>query len=163
MKPLVYYPDDRLVVPAEPVERIDTATGELARQMIATMQDNRGIGLAGPQVGVMERLFVVRVPEDEPRVFINPLITAVSPDTGRYEEGCLSIPGVYADVTRPREITVEAWDEKGNRFSLDAEGLLARVILHEYDHLEGRLFIDHLSVRKRERLLRAYHKPDGEE
>lgn len=159
----MYYPDDRLIRPAAPVDRIDADVVALTRQMIATMEGNRGIGLAGPQVGVMERLFVVRVPEDEPRVFINPRITAISPDTGRYEEGCLSIPGVYADVTRPREITVEAWDEGGEFFSMTADGLLARVILHEYDHLEGKLFIDHLSTRKRERLLRAYTCPDGEQ
>lgn len=163
MIPLVYYPDDRLLASAQPVGKIDGTTGQLIRQMIATMETNHGIGLAGPQVGVMERLFVVRVPDEEPLAFINPRIVAVSPDTGRYEEGCLSIPGVYADVTRPLEITVEAWDPGGTHFSLDATGLLARVIQHEYDHLEGVLFIDHLSTRKRERLLRAYRAPVAEE
>jgi peptide deformylase len=134
----------------------------LTRDMVETMHAEKGIGLAGPQVGRMDRLFVVHVPEDDPRVFINPKIVAVSPDEGAYEEGCLSIPGVYADVRRPLEITVEAWDEGGNHFSLDAAGILARVIQHEYDHLEGILFFEHLTRRKQERLLRNYRKPgDG--
>lgn len=132
----------------------------LAQQMIETMHAAKGIGLAGPQVGRMDRLFVVHVPDDEPRVFINPRITAVSPDEGLYEEGCLSIPGVYADVKRPLEVTVEAWDETGAFFQLDANNILARVIQHEYDHLEGVLFFEHLSRRKQERLLRNYQKPE---
>jgi peptide deformylase len=161
--PLVYFPDDRLVVPAEPVEEMDRVAADLVTGMIETMEQNHGIGLAAPQIGVMKRLFVVRVPEDDARSFINPRITALSPDTGKYEEGCLSIPGVYADVTRPLALTVEAWDARGQFFTLDAEGLLARVILHEYDHLEGVLFVDHLSARKRERLLRAYAPPGTED
>lgn len=159
MIPIVYHPDDRLITPAEPVERIDQTLAELTGEMVETMQHARGIGLAGPQIGRSQRFFVVQVPDDRPRVFINPRISAISPDYGKYEEGCLSIPGVYADVSRPLAITVEAWDERENHFSLDAEGLLARVILHEFDHLEGILFIDHLSARKRERLLRAYRRP----
>ncbi len=128
--------------------------------MLETMHTARGIGLAGPQVGRMERLFVVHVPDDEPRVFINPRIVAASPDEGPYEEGCLSIPGVYADIRRPLEVTVEAIDADGKPFRLDAGGVLARVIQHEYDHLDGVLFIDKLTSRKRERLLKAYRKPE---
>lgn len=161
--PIVYHPDERLVTAAKPVEKIDKSLLDLTEEMIETMQNAHGIGLAGPQIGRMDRLFVVRVPEDEPRTFINPRITAVSPDEGKYEEGCLSIPGVYADISRPLAITVEAWDARGRQFTIDAEGLLARVILHEYDHLNGVLFLDHLSTRKRERLLRAYRKPGGDE
>jgi peptide deformylase len=130
--------------------------------MVEAMHGARGIGLAGPQIGRLERLFVVHVPDDEVRTFINPRITATSPDESKYEEGCLSIPGVYADISRPRAISVEAWDAEGTFFTLDAEGLLARVILHEYDHLEGTLFLDHLSTRRRERLLRTYRKPDSD-
>ncbi len=158
---LVFHPDERLVTPAKPLEKIDASTQELTTRMIETMQNSHGIGLAGPQVGRMERLFVVQVPEDEPRVFINPRITALSPDVGKYEEGCLSIPGVYADIKRPLALTVEAWDPRGKAFTLDAEGLLARVILHENDHLEGVLFIDYLPARRRERLMRSY-RPPGE-
>lgn len=127
--------------------------------MLQTMHEAKGIGLAGPQVGLMERLFVVHVPDDIPRVFINPRLVALSPDEGAYEEGCLSIPGVWADVKRPLGVSVEAYDEQGRSFSLDADGVLARVIQHEYDHLEGVLFFEHLSKRKQERLLKYYRKP----
>lgn len=159
MIPLVFYPDDILVTAASPLEKIDRSTVQLTENMVEAMHHARGIGLAGPQVGRSERLFVVHVPDDEVRTFINPRITAVSPDESKYEEGCLSIPGVYADITRPRAISLEAWDAEGTFFTLDAEGLLARVILHEFDHLEGTLFLDRLSTRRRERLLRAYRKP----
>lgn len=131
--------------------------------MVQTMVRANGIGLAGPQVGRMERLFVVGLPDEPPRVFINPRITARSPDEEKYEEGCLSIPGVYANVLRPRAIAIDAWDAQGNPFSLEAEGLLARVILHEYDHLEGVLFVDYLPQRRRDRLLRSYRKPESSE
>jgi peptide deformylase len=160
--PIVFFPDDVLVSPASPLERIDRSTAELTSRMVEAMHGARGIGLAGPQIGRLERLFVVHVPDDEVRTFINPRITATSPDESKYEEGCLSIPGVYADISRPRAISVEAWDAEGTFFTLDAEGLLARVILHEYDHLEGTLFLDHLSTRRRERLLRTYRKPDSD-
>jgi peptide deformylase len=159
MLPLVYHPDDRLTVPVDPVAHLDDDLVQLTSGMIETMRAANGIGLAGPQVGRMQRLFVVHVPNDEPRVFVNPEIVAVSPDEWSYEEGCLSIPGIYADVTRPTAITVEAIGADGNAFRLDADGILARVILHEYDHLEGILFLDHLSRRKRERLMRSYRSP----
>jgi peptide deformylase len=159
---LVYHPDERLKTKADDVTDISDDLVRLTREMVETMHAEKGIGLAGPQVGRMDRLFVVHVPEDDPRVFINPKIVAVSPDEGAYEEGCLSIPGVYADVRRPLEITVEAWDAGGNHFSLDAAGILARVIQHEYDHLEGILFFEHLTRRKQERLLRNYRKPEDE-
>ncbi len=159
---LVYHPDERLLQPAQEVPEITAATATLAEQMITCMHDERGIGLAGPQIGHMERIFVVHVPEDEPRVFINPRIIAHSPEEGPYEEGCLSVPGVYADVIRPLAILVEGWDQTGAPLRVEADGLLARVILHEYDHLEGVLFFDHLSPRKRERLLRHYKTPQQE-
>lgn len=159
MLPLVYHPDERLKAVADPIPEIDGELARLAGEMVETMHDAKGIGLAGPQVGHMGRLFVVHVPSDEPRVFINPEILAVSPEEGLYEEGCLSIPGVYAEVRRPLAITVEAWDENGTGFRLDAEGILARVIQHEYDHLRGVLFFEYLSRRRQERLLRSYHSP----
>lgn len=147
--------------PASEVEGVDGDLAAYAQEMIDTMHQAKGIGLAGPQVGRLERLFVVHVPDDEPRVFINPRIVAASPEEGPWEEGCLSIPGVYADVTRPLEITVEALDSGGNPFRMDADGLLARVIQHEHDHLDGVLFIDHLSRRRRERLLKHYRVPEA--
>ncbi|MCG8479961.1 MAG: peptide deformylase [Spirochaetales bacterium] len=156
---LVYHPDERLTTVADAVETIDAELLQLASQMIDIMHEARGIGLAGPQVGHLQRLFVVHVPDDEPRVFINPRIVAASPDEGDYEEGCLSIPGVYAEVRRPMEITVEAWDERGTAFRRDFDGMLARVIQHEYDHIEGVLFLDYLTERKKERLLKHYRKP----
>lgn len=137
---------------------IDAQAGALAAEMIETMHAGKGIGLAGPQVGLMRRVFVVQVEGDLPRVFINPTIIATSPELSQYEEGCLSIPGMYADVTRPAMVTVQAWNERGRPFTLDAEGLLARVIQHEYDHLEGTLFIDRLSEPKRNRILTLYDK-----
>ncbi|MFQ3547068.1 MAG: peptide deformylase, partial [Termitinemataceae bacterium] len=117
-----------------------------------------GIGLAGPQVGLLQRIFIVHIEGETPRVFINPTIIGTSPEQSQYEEGCLSIPGMYADVNRPEKITIQAWNERGRPFTLDAEGLLARVIQHEYDHLEGVLFIDRLSELKRKRLIALYEK-----
>jgi peptide deformylase len=138
---------------AGPVQKIDARYAAIAKDMIDSLHLGKGVGLAGPQVGLMERIFVAHVEGDNPRVFINPSIIETSTETVKYEEGCLSIPGVWADVIRPALVRVQAWNEKGRPFTLDAEGLLARVILHEYDHLEGVLFIDRLSVPKRNRIL----------
>ncbi|MDR3172682.1 MAG: peptide deformylase [Treponema sp.] len=143
---------------AEPVNKIDDEIRETAEKMIDALHDGKGVGLAGPQVGLMKRIFVIHVEEDEPRVFINPSIIATSEETVKYEEGCLSIPGVWADVVRPRALRVQAWNERGRPFTLEADGILARVILHEYDHLEGVLFIDRLPSQKRERLLAKMKK-----
>jgi peptide deformylase len=130
-------------------EKWKQTTGE----MFTVLQDGKGVGLAGPQFGLMERIFVTNVTGDIPRVFINPSIIETSQETAKYEEGCLSIPGIWADVIRPRTVKVQAWNEKGRPFTLEAGGILARVILHEYDHLEGVLFIDRLSELKRKRIL----------
>jgi len=137
---------------------IDGGIRDFSRAMIETMHLGNGIGLAAPQVGELSRLFVVHVQGDKPRVFINPEIIGTSLDMSTYEEGCLSIPGLYYDLNRPAEITIQAWDENGKPFTLDAEGLLARVIQHEYDHLKGTLFIDHLSEKQRSRLLTVYNR-----
>jgi peptide deformylase len=143
---------------ALPVRDIDESAETLCAVMLATLHKHKGVGLAGPQVGQLKRLFVIHIEKDIPRVFINPSIIGTSEHTGKYEEGCLSLPGVYEDVIRPGAVRVQAWNEKGKPFTLEAEGLLARVIQHEYDHLEGLLFIDHLSEVKRERLLAKYEK-----
>ncbi|MDR0730533.1 MAG: peptide deformylase [Treponema sp.] len=143
---------------AEPVKNIDEELKTIAGEMIKALHVGKGVGLAGPQVGFMKRIFVVHVEGDVPRVFINPSITATSTETVKYEEGCLSIPGVWADVIRARSLQVQAWNEKGRPFTMDADGILARVILHEYDHLEGLLFIDRLSVPKRNRILAKMNK-----
>jgi peptide deformylase len=150
--------NDVLRQKALPIQDIDGQVKALAQDMIETMHRGRGIGLAGPQVGLLQRIFVVQVDGESPRVFINPTIIGTSPEISQYEEGCLSIPGLYAELTRPEKVTVQAWNERGRPFTLDAEGLLARVIQHEYDHLEGVLFIDRLSEPKRKRLLTIYDK-----
>jgi len=158
MLELVKHPDELLRQVSAPVSDVNGEVADLVAQMIATTAAERGIGLAAVQVGKLHRIFVTRVPEDDPRVFINPVITARSEETSSYEEGCLSFPGLYADVRRSNECTVEAVDEHGKPFRLDADGMLARVVLHEIDHLDGVLFVDYLSERKRNRLLSRYEK-----
>ena len=143
---------------AEPVKHIGPEYIKIAEDLIKALNEGQGIGLAGPQVGLLERIFAVQVGGDVPRIFINPSIIETSQELRKYEEGCLSIPGIYADVIRPESIKVQAWNEKGRPFTLEASGLMARVILHEYDHLEGRLFIDHLSEQKRNRILAKIEK-----
>lgn len=150
--------DDILRQKASPVVDINEETVALARDMLEAMRVGRGVGLAAPQVAKQLRLFVVHVDGDVPRVFINPSIVETSPELAEYEEGCLSIPNMYAEVTRPAALRVQAWNERGRPFNLDAEGFLARVILHEYDHLEGTLFIDRLSEPKRAKILSIYEK-----
>jgi peptide deformylase len=143
---------------AAPIKKITTETAKIATKLVNLMHEGKGIGLAGPQVGLMEKIFVVHVEGDEPRIFINPSILETSEKTAKYEEGCLSIPGVWAEVIRPENIKLQAWNEKGRPFTLEASGILARVILHEYDHLEGVLFIDRLSEPKRNRVIAKYEK-----
>lgn len=151
--------DDRILrAQCSVVPDIDAGIRDFSQAMIETMHIGNGIGLAAPQVGELFRMFVVHVQGDMPRVFINPEIIGTSMEMSAYEEGCLSIPGVYYDINRPAEITVQAWDERGKPFTLDADGLLARVIQHEYDHLKGTLFIDHMSEKQRLRLLNIYNR-----
>ncbi len=132
---------------AVPVEDINDDIRLLVREMFETMEREDGIGLAAPQVDKSIRLFVVRADDGIERTFINPQIIATSQETESYEEGCLSIPKTYEDVIRPSAITVQAKNERGRRFTLEADGLLARVIQHEYDHLEGILFIDRIKAK----------------
>lgn len=143
---------------AVPVEHFDDALASLVESMFETMKIGKGVGLAAPQVGLGHRLFIVQIEGDKQRVFVNPEIIETSVDLAEFEEGCLSIPGVYADLERPREIRVQAWNERGRRFVLGADGFLARVIQHELDHLNGVLFTDRLPERSRDRLLKQYEK-----
>jgi peptide deformylase len=143
---------------AAPVKKIDGSYGKLAAEMVEALHQGNGIGLAGPQVGLLERIFVVHIAGDIPRIFINPSIIGTSQDMVKYEEGCLSLPGLWAEVLRPSTVRVQAWNEKGRPFTLEAGGILARVIQHEYDHLEGVLFIDRLSEAKRNRLMAKFKK-----
>jgi len=143
---------------ALPVEEINDEIRLLVREMFETMEREEGIGLAAPQVDKSIRLFVVKADDGIERTFINPQIIATSQETESYEEGCLSIPKTYEDVIRPSAITVQAKNERGRRFTLEADGLLARVIQHEYDHLEGILFIDRIKADKKEKIEQKFLK-----
>jgi len=155
---IVRYPSDVLRQKTVPVTDFDDALAQLSRDMIATMIEGRGIGLAGPQVGSPLSLFVAQEAEGKHLVFINPEIIGTSVETVSYEEGCLSIPGVYEEVTRPESVVIQAYNEKGRPFKRECAGLLARIVQHELDHLKGVLFIDYLTPMKRDRLLKQYEK-----
>lgn len=155
---IVVLGNDVLKTKAEPVADINEEVVAFSAAMVEAMKEGRGIGLAAPQVGSLRRMFVTLIDGDKPRVFINPEIVATGEELADYEEGCLSVPGVWADVKRPVTISVQAWNERGRPFRVDADGLLARVIQHEYDHLNGILFIDRLSELKRKRLVAQWEK-----
>ncbi len=123
-------------------EEINDELRALAEEMFETMENANGVGLACPQIGRNIRMFVAEADDDVKRVFINPQIIATSDDSVPYEEGCLSVPQVYENIMRPSKVTVQAQDQNGKKFTLEAEGLLARIIQHENDHLEGVIFID---------------------
>lgn len=123
-------------------EEINDELRALAGEMFETMESANGVGLACPQIGKNIRMFVAEADDDVKRVFINPQIIATSDDSVPYEEGCLSVPQVYENIMRPSKVTVQAQDQNGKKFTLEAEGLLARIIQHENDHLEGVIFID---------------------
>lgn len=148
---LLFYGDPILRRRAADVATFDVSLGEIARDMLEAMVREDGVGLAGPQVGLDMRILTalaMREPGDEEAeamVFVNPEILERSPDTWVYEEGCLSIPGIRGDVTRPLAIRVRYQDVDGKEHTLDAEGMFARILQHEIDHLNGKLFIDYLS------------------
>ena len=123
-------------------EEINDEFRSLIAEMFETMDAANGVGLASPQVNINKRFFVLTADDEVRRVFINPQIIATSSDLSDYEEGCLSIPKIYEVIKRPSKVTVQALDENGKKFTLDAEGLLARIIQHENDHLDGIVFID---------------------
>ena len=148
---------------ALPVKKIGPEYIKVSEELINTLHEGGGIGLAGPQVGIMERIFAVHVEGDIPRIFINPSIIETSQETLKFEEGCLSIPGVYTDVVRPRSVKIQAWNERGRPFNLEASGILARVILHEYDHLDGILFIDRIPEQKKNRILAKIEKAQAKQ
>ena len=148
---ILEFPDPRLRTVAKPVERVDDALRRLIDDMFETMYAAPGIGLAATQVDVHKRLLVMDLSEEqnEPRVFINPeVLEADGHQT--YQEGCLSVPGIYADVVRANHIRVRALDRDGQSFEVDADGLLAVCLQHEMDHLAGKVFVDYLSPLKRE-------------
>ncbi len=142
---------------AEPVERVTDEVRALAAEMIKTMYAEEGVGLAAPQVGKPLRMFVADSGEGA-QVFINPQITGTSPDMVEMEEGCLSIPGFYEKVLRPESVRVQAQDESGKRRVVEASGYMARIIQHEYDHLDGVLFIDRIDSEKKARIERRFER-----
>jgi peptide deformylase len=150
---ILQYPDERLHKVARKVERVDAATRKLAQDMAETMYAAPGVGLAATQVDVHEQIIVVDVSEthDQLLVFINPEILASSGEE-ESEEGCLSVPGIYEKVRRAEKVTVRALNEKGEPFTLEAEGFLAVCIQHEVDHLRGKVFVEYLSQLKQTRI-----------
>ena len=157
---ILEFPDPRLRTEAKPVAEVDDRIRQLIDDMLETMYDAPGIGLAATQVNVHEQVIVIDVSEqhDEPRVYINPEITVLDQDLGSYDEGCLSVPGFYETVERPAHIRVSALDRDGNRFEEEPQGLLAVCIQHEMDHLNGKLFVDYLSPLKRNRIRNKLEK-----
>ncbi len=127
---------------AVPVEEVNDEIRALAEDMFETMIEANGVGLAAPQIGKSIRMFVLIADDDVKRVFINPQIIKTSAEVCDFDEGCLSIPQVYETISRPEKVTVQAINEKGKTFVLEADGFLARIIQHEYDHLDGILYID---------------------
>lgn len=153
---VLYLGDETLRQPSQPVQNIDDELRTVIQEMFITMDKDRGIGLAAPQIGKNIRLFVVKIDDGVERVFINPQIIGTSEKQCSYEEGCLSIPKMYAEVIRPESVTVQYQDAQGRRKTIEATGLLARVIQHEYDHLEGILFIDRLSEKDRNTIIEKF-------
>jgi peptide deformylase len=151
---ILRYPDVRLHKVAKPVTEFGERIQQLAADMAETMYDAPGVGLAATQVDVHERLIVIDISDthDQLKVFVNPEITWASEETQVYDEGCLSVPGIYDGVERPARVRVRALDQHGQPFELEADGLLAVCIQHEMDHLMGKVFVEYLSPLKRNRI-----------
>lgn len=159
---IVTLPDPMLRKQSDPVERVDDDLRRLVETMFETMYHAPGIGLAGIQVGVPRRLFTIDVSDKEeennPICMINPKIIWQSEDLSSYEEGCLSIPDYYAEVERPSEVKIQFLDQFGKENELHCKGLLATCVQHEFDHLNGALFIDYLSKLRRDRVIKKFAK-----
>ncbi|QFU03000.1 Peptide deformylase [Halomonas sp. THAF5a] len=158
--PILEFPDERLRTVAAPVETVDDEVRRLVDDMLETMYDASGIGLAATQVDVHRRVIVMDVSDDRtsPLVLINPSYTPIGEEREPMQEGCLSIPEYYAEVPRALKVHLKAQDRDGQPYELEAEGLLAHCIQHEYDHLEGVLFVDYLSPLKRDRVMKKMQK-----
>jgi peptide deformylase len=160
---ILIHPDPRLKKVCDALPDISDEIRTLADDMLETMYAAPGIGLAAPQIGVLDRMIVLDcVKEDgakpEPLVMVNPRVIGASDDLNTYDEGCLSIPDIYADVTRPSEVRVEWLDLDGNLQERDMDGLWATCVQHEIDHLEGKMFIDYLKPLKRQMITRKMQK-----
>jgi peptide deformylase len=162
IRPIITAPDDRLRQVSKPVASVDDGLRALMDDMLETMYDAPGIGLAAIQIGEPIRVIVMDIADDEeqpaPQYFVNPEILDPAEELNLHEEGCLSVPEFYEEVERPASCRVKYLDYDGKAQTLEAEGLLATCIQHEIDHLEGVLFIDHLSRLKRERILKKLKK-----
>ncbi|PIE20422.1 MAG: peptide deformylase [Neptuniibacter caesariensis] len=163
---ILEYPDPRLRIIAEPVAEVTDEIRTQIDDMFETMYAAPGIGLAATQVNIHKRIVTMDISDEqnEPLVMINPEFTVIDEELHKYQEGCLSVPGFYEDVQRPQKIRLEALDYNGEPYELEAEGLLAVCIQHELDHLNGKLFVDYLSMLKRNRIknkLEKIHKQQG--
>ncbi|UWR22885.1 peptide deformylase [Sulfitobacter sp. S190] len=162
-RPILYHPDPRLKKTCAPVADVSDDLRSLADDMLKTMYEAPGVGLAAPQVGVLDRLIVLDCVKEEgekprPLVMFNPTITAASDTLNTYEEGCLSLPDLFADVTRPAEVEVAWIDRDGKEQREGMDGLWATCVQHEIDHLDGKLFIDYLKPLKRQMMTRKMVK-----
>ena len=162
LMPIIIAPDARLKIKTKPVDHVDAAVKMLMDNMLETMYAANGIGLAAPQVGDVRSVIVVDCARQDhtpaPIKMANPEIIAVSPNDNTHEEGCLSLPEHYANVVRPDSITLRYLNENNKILEIDADGILATCIQHEMDHLEGILFVDHISALKRNMILRKLKK-----
>jgi len=162
LRDILILPDKRLRQVSEPVKKIDAGVRKLIEDMFETMYDAPGIGLAAVQIGTTKRVVTMDLSKKEepknPQVFINPEIVWSSDETATYEEGCLSIPETYGDVERPAQVKVKYLDAEGTQCEVAANGLLSTCLQHEIDHLNGILFIDHLSRLKRDRIVKKFAK-----
>jgi peptide deformylase len=162
IKPLIILPDPKLRLVSKPVEQVDAPLKKLAGDMLETMYDAPGIGLAAIQVGEPIRMLVIDLAKEgepkAPQIFINPEVVESSDERSIYEEGCLSIPDYYAEVERPAKVRVKFVDQRGQPQEIEAEGLLATCLQHEIDHLDGVLFIDHISKLKRDMVVKKFKK-----
>lgn len=158
--PVLCYPDPRLHKVAKPVAQVDERIQKIVADMAETMYDAPGVGLAATQVDIHERIVVIDVSDDQNdlMVFINPEIIWASPEKKSWREGCLSVPDYYDEVERPSEIRVKALNIEGKEFELDADGLLAVCLQHELDHLQGKVFVEYLSILKRSRISQKMKK-----
>ena len=160
--PLVYLPDPKLRLVSAPVSRSDAELKALVQTMFDTMYDASGIGLAAIQIGVEKRVVTIDLAgqdeEPKPLVLVNPEVVAASEELSVYDEGCLSIPDYYEEVERPAKVRVRFLDADGAEQEIEAEGLLATCVQHEIDHLNGVLFIDHISRLKRDRVIKKFEK-----
>lgn len=162
IRPIITLPDSKLRLRSEPIKTVDAAVRDLLDDMLETMYDAPGIGLAAIQLGIPARLVVLDVAkQEEPRAplfLVNPEIVWSSDERSAYEEGCLSIPDYYEEVERPAKVRIRFLDRNGATQELDAEGILSTAVQHEIDHLNGVLFVDHISKLKRDRVLRKFVK-----